>query len=382
MPPPPHRSAPCLECLETRELPAVSVSLTAGGDLRLVGYNGANTVHVYENGTRIMVRASSEGDRPGSVALLGYDRAHVHRILFYRGDGNDKFVNDTAIPCAAYGGPGHHAQYGGDPHDNAWNGLDTGSVHTYWEHFDPNAPFYHGISATDINQGNAPTCSVLAVLAAAAQARLPLANQIHYLGHFNYEVRLTGLDGRPAVQHVYFDGTWTANDPQPPRDKHGRFLPEFWTILFQRAYLQQMHVNWRVADSNRWSSMPDPAWRVPEVALLTVTGLRSSWDPITFETPQHLQSELRAGCPVVALTQPGRVAAGIVAWHTYTLTKVHRSGSTWYVTLRNPWGNRDDASRSGSLLDGVPDGFVTLPWRVVEANFCGFAAAERGSARA
>jgi hypothetical protein len=94
---------------------------------------------------------------------------------------------------------------------------------------------------------------------------------------------------------------------------------------------------------------------------------------------QDLQAQLQGGALVVGLTQPRGVSAGIVPWHTYTVTKVYRSGNIWYVTLRNPWGRADDASSSGSLLDRVPDGYVTLPWQVVVANLSGFASAARAS---
>jgi RTX calcium-binding nonapeptide repeat (4 copies) len=406
-----------LESLEDRSLLAASTSLSAAGVLQITGTRTADTVHVSQQGDQVLVQSSSAGDHGGPVTTR-WDAAKVHSILFSGSDGNDFFENDTAIPCTAYGGAGNDtliggrgadrlfgdagndllvgrgghdtlygglgadtlvgssgadALYGGVPTTNAWNGRDGGAVDTFRDVFNFNSPAPNGTSPNDVFQDSPPSCALVAALAAAAKTGMPLAQGIKYLGHHQYQVRLYAADGRPVYQKVFFDGTWTDNDPQPPRDARGRLLPVFWTILYQRAYMQQMDVDWHNPDGAHWTSRNGQAWQDPVVALFTVTGRQTNWVSTSAATPQAMRDALLHGHMLEALTRQSGVAAGVVAWHCYTVLDVYQTSGHWYVKLRNPWGNLDDNTPSGAKLDGKPDGIVTLPWGMFVANFQGYA---------
>jgi hypothetical protein len=54
---------------------------------------------------------------------------------------------------------------------------------------------------------------------------------------------------------------------------------------------------------------------------------------------------------------------------------VFQVNGAWKVELRNPWGNLDDATKSGAALDGKPDGIVTLSWHRFASSFLGYVVA-------
>jgi hypothetical protein len=202
-----------------------------------------------------------------------------------------------------------------------------------------------------------------------------LAQGIRPLGNNHYQVRLFGFDGLPVYQSVYFDGTWTNNDPQPARDAQGHILPEFWAILYQRAFMQQMGVDWHVADGSKWKSRSNMPWQEPWAALVTLTGKETRWVGVALTTPQALRQALQRRDMMVALSRPSGVSKGVVAWHSYTVLDVFQGNGGWQVRLRNPWGTLDDATRTGAALDGRPDGIVTLSWQQFVSSFLGCALA-------
>jgi hypothetical protein len=407
-----------LESLEDRSLLAASTSLTAAGVLQINGTYRADTARVYPQGTQVLVQSSSAGDV--SPVTTRWDAAKVRSILFNGGAGNDSFVNDTALPCTANGGDGNDtltggggddrlfgdagndrltgragndtlygglgadtldgglgadALYGGVPTNTAWNGRDGGQVDSFRDNFNFSSPVYQGVSPNDVFQDSPPSCALVAALAAAAKANMPLAKSITYLGSNKYQVRLYATDGRPVYQTVPFDGSWTDNDPQPARDYLGRLVPEFWAILYQRAYMQQMDVDWHNPDGAHWYSRTGKAWQDPVVALFTVTGWQARWVNATAANPQTMRDALWHSGMLEALSKQSGVAAGVVAWHCYTVLDVYPQSGVWYVKLRNPWGTLDDATATGAKLDGRADGIVTLTWSQFVANFQGYAIA-------
>src|SRR5262249_21290215 len=273
------------------------------------------------------------------------------------------------------GGLGRDALYGGEHQAGAWDGWDTGRVDTYRDVFNAWNPVVDRVSPDDVRQGMAPSCAVLAALAAAAHAGIPLAHGISYLRNHKSRVRLSDDEGRPVYQTVTFDGTWTDNDPQPARDSQGRLLPEFWTILYQRAYLQQMAVDYRVLDADQWVSRTGKVWKSPQVALFTVTGWEAQWVDLRRATPLGMRNGLLHGDMLVALSLEHGVSPGVVEGHCYSVMDVFQRNGVWQVKLRNPWGTADDNSLSGSALDGKADGVVTLTWTAFARSFQGYATA-------
>lgn len=406
-----------LEVLEDRQLLATQATLGAG-ILHITGTRFADTAVVTRQGDCIQVQSSTQGDR--SPRTQRWMASQVTSILFEGSDGNDTFTNDTSVRSTAYGGAGNdtltggsaadqlcgddgndrllgrggddtlyggrgkdylyggagsNALYGGAMKSGVWNGFDGESVDTYRFDFNPTAPFVNGASLSDVYQGISPTCPIVAALASAARAGMPLAQGIRYLGNQRYQVRLYDASGKAVYQTVTFDGTWTDNDAQPARDAKGRQLPEFWVVLYQRAYLQYMNVDTRNADANQWVSTTGKFWNSPQLALSTITGKHATWTGVISARPETLQTALQQGRMVLSLTKEHGTRDGIVDWHVYVVTSVTKVNGTWQVKMSNPWGFADDESQSGSVLDHRPDGTVTIPWWMFTSNFQGYAMA-------
>jgi uncharacterized delta-60 repeat protein len=237
------------------------------------------------------------------------------------------------------------------------------------------APFDgSGISYGDVMQGGAGTCVFTSTLAAAARTDFDLDGGITPPANGRlegiYKVRLYqdagGGNWQPISVSVTYDGTREDTDLQYSQDG------EIWPILYHRAYLQ-------VAGDN---------FTDYRVAIPTLTG--SPAEEVTLSGNSRAQAialrhELNTGRIVLAGTPdgPNRYIGGnfgVIAHHAYTLmgVDVPASGSTIFVTLRNPWGADTDGivfdadgdtfldvaerEREAHGLDGVNDGLIRISW--------------------
>src|SRR5207244_7004719 len=92
-------------------------------------------------------------------------------------------------------------------------------------------------SINDVDQGQAGTCVILSLIAAVTDSGVNLAARITPLGNNLYSVPLYRPGTGWITQTVFYNGTWTANDPVPAG------AGDFWVLLYQRAFLQEMGVN-------------------------------------------------------------------------------------------------------------------------------------------
>lgn len=292
--------------------------------------------------------------------------------LVYGDDGNDRIWGNAGNDFL-YGGLGNDDLYGGEGDDylDGSSGLDIlageNGFDSYRDDFDLTKPFYLGTATTDIIQQVAPTCVTLTGLAELVQSGVNLSDRIRYLGNGLYDVKMYKTGGW-YYERVAFNGTWNDNDPAPSREGQGRTLPEFWTILFQRARLQLFGVNYR-------NSMTSQQWQDANLksrgllldageALYNFTGKVAEYHYANLVTPQTLSAANQQGRLIVVNT-PGTgsnstldASSGIVAWHAYSVTRVYQSGGQWQLELYNPWG-RDG---NGTPRDGKNDGFLTITW--------------------
>lgn len=268
--------------------------------------------------------------------------------------------NDTLL-----GGDGNDSLNGGDGNDtlngasgtNTLNGGRGANVYAgplppgmfYSNKFDFDHPSLDGCQASDVAMGTGVnTCGINASLAGAAAQGVNPARYIHRIGlSQRYVVSLTvpaWYEGGPNTREdveVDFDGTWYAWDSQPSKTADGKL--EFWTVLWQRAFLQSIGVDWRT-NPTTWT---DGRWHSVDFALGTVLDAGASTNPsahVVFGTRralyakmlQEIADQLAQGAVVVASTTQIANLSGYPNSHAYTVLGVNVADLT--VTLRNPWG--------------------------------------------
>jgi Ca2+-binding RTX toxin-like protein len=193
-----------------------------------------------------------------------------------------------------------------------------------------------GMTPGDVRQTIAETCVFLSSLASAASVGMDLESRITYLGNFTFQVQLFNWDTEDVhYENVTFDGTLIDGDPVSMGG-------EYWTVLYQRAYLQMMTRN-------------SENFRHPEYALYALTG-REVEDG---DSPSEIAEALYYGRIVVA----GAADDGgpVYEKHAYTVLDAYYQNDEWFVRLRNPWGR--DVKDPAHTPSGDPnDGIIEMTW--------------------
>jgi len=386
-----------LERLESREVPAVAVSLSAGV-LKLTGGALADTVNIKQISDQIQVTSKSGTEATFTHKFVA---TSVTRIEFRGGDGNDTLTSDVNKICLAYGdngndwlrggglndtingGAGADSIYGGTGADtlngdagNDWLQGDSGAdklnggadTDRYKDYF---STFINGVDLRDIRQGESGVCTILAALGSTVGTPVKgetWANRVQQVDAATYRVKLYN-NGVAYWQNVNFSGSWSDDDAMPTSDASGQTY-EAWVIVVQRAVLSNYGVPWATTYSKDWEKYGGK-WTTSTRSLPVLTGKTSALyeqlEDYTKDTPKTLQDRLKNNF-VVAETEPGTdtflTGTPIVANHAYTVTKVYQTGTTWNVEIYNPWGSRDTNATNGSL---------TLTWDQFYATFYGYA---------
>lgn len=368
---------PCLEPLETRELPAGLSAYVTGGNLYVVSAAGSNFIMVTEANQQLSVLGTQIALAKGHANNVA--ASSIGQIVVYGNGGND-FIDLAGVKTNAivYAGNGDDYITCGSGNDivNPGTGFDE-IFHPY----NPAQPFAGGESAGQIVQGQNPLCQTDAALAALAQDGFNFASNIQYLGGDTYLVKLYGL---PA-QHVFFDGWTDNNDPVEPASG------AFWMVLMQRARLQALGVNPAQAYTQaQWDAINSKdggqLYSIAD-AMHAFTGNIAYYTSMSMAgSPQALQAELAAGDIVIAQSPTGASAAnalGIILNHAYAVTQVYEQNGTWKVRLYNPWGTDGEPGVMIDSLDttdpAANNGFITLTWQqfTSAANFLGFFVAKQ-----
>jgi hypothetical protein len=382
-----RRAALAVEALEERCVPTTA-TFYSNGVLAIVGTSSSDRTYVQQSGSQISVN-NGQSIIPINGAYAWVNSAYVSGVVVDAGAGDDVVsltsatgANALRVPGTIYGGTGNDILIGGLGANtiNGGGGQDrmtsAGGSTTYSEPYSASSPVINGARPEDIQQGpNSGSCVLLATIASAAAQGTNLASRISYLGGTQYSVQLYNPSTlAPTKVTVSFDGTWhsgpwngtlsseMANDPMEA------VSGEFWTILYQRAYLQLM--------SNLYPGTQQYA--NPQNATAAVTGrtsgsLVNSGSGFGTADLQAMAQALSLGHVVVAGTGPAATAVDpmLKTAHAYTVISVFTSGSTTYVRLRNPWGvDGLQASR-----DGADDGYITLTWASFRLAFSSITAA-------
>lgn len=387
------------------------------GVLQVIGTNGADKVVVRELGGHLSVDGTSinQGGRlvnqvsaaeVRQVKVWGYggaDSIDLSRIAkpatVYAGDGSDTVWGGAAADILwgeggtdqLVGGNGEDQLHGGEGDDKLWgqggndwlyggegrdyleggSGIDAfegnGGFDRFRDDFNLNTWVLSGYSRFDILQGNSGTCVINAAMAEAAE-HVNLGGDIVRNGA-SFQVRL--LDqGRPSFQWVSFDGSWNDNDSQPSQYRAsdgsatGQNTGEFWTLLYQRAYLKLCGVNTGNEDSNKWTSSRYD-FHDHSRALYTLSGWSTTKSAIGALEPTTTAATMQQAI------QKGRMMTAGGTGHAYAVVNVSQDSSgNWFVKLYNPWG-QDAAHRDIVYSHGQRgnDGEIILSWSAFRDNF-------------
>jgi hypothetical protein len=200
------------------------------------------------------------------------------------------------------------------------------------------------MTSDDIRQTGVGSCVFLSALSGGAYQGIDLAGRISYLGNYWYNVDLYNpAAGKVYHQNVQYNGTIDYGGGKR-RDPASADEDEYWTILYQRAYLKMTHtlgVNFTNED----------------YALSAVTHravYNGDWDD-----PAFVRSQINAGRVVVAGQADD--TDQVHDDHAYTVMNVYQSNGTWRIILRNPWGH--DVKDAQHDPTGNPDdGLIDMTW--------------------
>src|SRR5262245_28881285 len=320
--------------------------------VRFVGGAGADRVAATNCWQRVDLRGGGGNDvLKGGMMRDRLDGGSGNDTIYGRG-GNDALYGRGGIDVLYGEGGSDFLDGGGQSTDfiNGGAGYD----------FDARQPVRDGTTASDVNQGNTPTCWVLAPIASAARQGINLAGRITYLGNGDYRVKLLNEDGGHSYQVVNLEGGRLDFEPVPNGS-------ESWVILFHRAIMQEMDVDWTDKDDYSsgqcWDVMPYLTGRPAESHEAYGIGFTDSFI-------MEMRDALAAHKVVCAGTRQGDY--GPWAWdvntpklvgaHCYEVWAINSQART--VTLRNPWGY-DGGSGSGNPDDGV----ITITWDQFHGSF-------------
>ena len=202
---------PCLETLESRELPAGLQAYVSQANLCIVGTNNSDFILVTEANNQFSVLGTQIALNNGHANTVS--ASSISQILIYGYNGND-FIDLAGVKTNAtiYEGNGNDYITCGSGNDVISAGSGFNEI---FRPYNASQPTGGTASASQIDQGQNPLCQTDAALADLAQAGYSFANNIKYLGGDMYQVTLHGL----PTQQVFFDGWTNNNDPVEPSSR-------------------------------------------------------------------------------------------------------------------------------------------------------------------
>ncbi len=271
------------------------------------------------------------------------------------GNGDDKL----------YGSGGNDQLFGGAGRDYVDGGvgddmLQGGTGFDTFKNVFPGADILDQSIPEDVRQGLSGTCVVLASLQAISGAGVDLSARVRQISANYYAVPIYRQGTGWINQVVYFDGTWTDNDPTPTADGAA------WPLLYQRAFLQEMGVNWTDSNASSWVTKYGGRFQNVDAAFLAITGratyLGSRVTGLLDSDLAAMRQALTSRRPQIALTKPnGTMTAeltrlGLITSHAYAIVGFGVKNGQTTVRLRNPWGT------DGPVTFGPNDGIIEIAW--------------------
>jgi hypothetical protein len=232
----------------------------------------------------------------------------------------------------------------------------------------------HGPRLSDIRQGQMNDCALLGTLGALANERpSAIRDSISYNPSTqNFTVRLYDSSGA-AELHTVTQADITANITRGggSRRDEGVSNAAIWPDVMEVARAKQVDTNHADGLDQGYADIaayPDEAMRVITGAVGTTTAFNQNSGETRAQALDRMGTELRTAIvsdrPVTAwiVSEPvvgGKNAKqdGLVDDHVYTMTRAFQGADgKWYVTLRNPWGENNNAAE-GLTRDSA---FITM----------------------
>jgi Ca2+-binding RTX toxin-like protein len=384
-----NRYRPTLELLEKRDLPTTAV--LSGSYLYVTSTAHHQFITVSQHNGQLSVANTSI--TVGSSHVSSISTSKVTKVVVYAYGGSDvvnlrsSAANAVTKDSYIYVANGYNQVFGGNGSNyivadgaghntlNGWTGNDYlaagsstdvlnggGGFDYFYRPITPGVPFVNGEHVGDVKQGFSPSCQTDAALAEAVAQGYNFANNIHYLGNYQYDVSLLGGS---VHEKVYFNGWYNDEDPMPTTSG------EFWTILMYRARLEYLHINPTASFTEaQWDNLNRTSGNAlysVAASIYTFTGRSATYLSMNSVTPQTLKTDLAKGDYVVVSSVPGGGATpdGIVRDHAYAVLSVYYQGGMWKVQLYNPWGFDSVNGKTIESLSGSPPknlGFITVSW--------------------
>jgi RTX calcium-binding nonapeptide repeat (4 copies)/Calpain family cysteine protease len=315
----------------------------------------------------------------GNDSLFG----NAGNDTIYGGDGND-LVNAGVGDDSVHGGTGDDKIYGSTGNDllegdSGQDYIDGGAGSDNLQGgtgFDTFKSVFPGVDVLDqsdpedVRQGLSGTCVILASLQAVTNSGVDLSAKVRQISANYYSVPIYRPGTGWVNQVVFFDGTWTDNDPTPTADGAA------WPLLYQRAFLQEMGVNWADPDSANWATKYGNRFQNVDSGLVALTGKANYFGSrpggsLLDSDLTAMRAALTSKRPEIALTRPtGTMTAdlnrlGLIPSHAYAIVGFGVKNGQTTIRLRNPWGT------DGPVTFGANDGIIEIAWSDFRRVFLG-----------
>jgi hypothetical protein len=324
------------------------------GNDTLSGGTGNDAMYGEDNDDLLYGGTGSDSLRGGN----GNDQLYGEGDYDYLyGEGDNDFLDDGSGTETNDGGAGRNY----NAYQTAFSSAAGNPLYPYFRYTD-----------TDVWQGTAGTCFLMASIGAGARANYDFASRITYAGNGLYRVSIFNSNGVLQTQNVRFTGDLVSTDAQPNTSQVGPGnFSESWVTLYQRAYLQ----------SRGMSPTAAPASGDAVDALRAVTGWtgwgtgRGQVNVLAPATPpggfvpvfsaanlSSLNLAIQNGRAVVLDTLDNLIYGGPVTRdHSYTVqSRTYEWNSAagrveWITTVRDPYGSivRLTDAQLGQVADRI-----------------------------
>jgi hypothetical protein len=323
-------------------------ALLGGGDD--IAWTGSGSDSIYGDAGKDKIFAGAGRDYvyggDGDDSLYGQGG----NDMLYGEAGNDRLFGGAGIDVLD-GGAGSDWLEAGSASEEAYGGVDGNA-----KDFNAYQWSVDGTDRDDVKQGRAHTCSLMSTLAAASYQGIDLTSRISYLGNYEYNVMLYNPAFGYFMPHkVKFDGTMLIRssdnkvvDPVSVNSSD-RGASEFWTVLYQRAYLKYFQNRDITSVDSVMSFTSDSD---PSRTMKIVLGKATSTELMPWFA-EDLKGKL----------DNGQVVNAGGTGHRYAVLEVYKnSDGKWMVRLYNP--RAYDGTHNDMPIEAVgsSDGKFNMTW--------------------
>jgi hypothetical protein len=227
-----------------------------------------------------------------------------------------------------------------------------------------------GPGKDDIRQGSVGDCWLMATLSATAKVSpMRIQQTVVPLGDGTYGVDFMRRNGGHEFYRVDADlPTWSGTEFSGLKYAKAGAEGSIWVPIIEKAYtFYRKHLNTYASIDGGWSYDAFESLRAKPADV-------TNWGNLDSVMAQISTAMTSGKAVTVASKVTPAGDCPCIGNHVYTVDSLrvvrdHRSGTTvttWYITLRNPWGY-DGAGNDNNTSDG----YVTITGQQLMANFTG-----------